>query len=308
MIYSRLKIGSKFVGVGGSFLSTVNPKIIMEFEVPTNDLNLSMTLRNGYKFDADIDWGDGTTEHIYQTGTNNSISHSYIDAGTKTITIHGKWEALKFGYSDNKIRKVLSFGHPKKTKLKYINFAESMLNELPSSNPNSSFKYIDDASESFGYYDKGFAGTKLTHVPVDLFNGCTLLTSIGQAFQDCSNLVSVDPTAFKGLINITNMFGVFSNSSLSSIPDDLFKYNTKLENVSYLFNKCENLLTLPSTLFSNNILISNFESTFYGCGDITSSTPEFWDNQLWPNVVSHSSCFMNSINITNFNDIPSDWK
>jgi len=88
MIFTRLKIGGRFIGTGGSFLITVDSTIKM---IPSNDLDLSILLLNGYKFDADIDWGDGLIEHINQTGSNNHISHTYIDSGTK---IKGKWEAL----------------------------------------------------------------------------------------------------------------------------------------------------------------------------------------------------------------------
>jgi hypothetical protein len=308
MIFSRLKIGNRFIGTGGSFLTTVDPKIKMVFEIPTNDLTLEITLRNGYNFDADIDWGDGLIEHVHQIGTNNNISHTYIDAGTRTIIIKGQWEALKFGYYDNKLRKVLDFGHPRVTKLKYINFAESTLNELPSSNPLSSFKNINDASESFGYYDKGFAYTKITHIPADLFKGCTLLTDIKQAFQGCDDLTTIDPSAFSGLVNITDMFALFDSCGLTTLPSDLFKFNANLDRVEMMFNSCSDLTALPSDLFANNINITNFSQTFQQCTTLSGNVPDFWNSLKWPNVVDHNQCFYRSENITNINDIPPDWK
>jgi len=312
MIFSRLKIGSGFVGLGGAFLTKDDFKIELEFEIPSNDLELSMLLLNGYEFDAIIDWGDGSSEYINQIGSNNSIGHTYIIFGIKRVSIRGKWEALKFGYNDNKIRKVISFGYPNVSKLKYINFTESALNELPPNNPNSSFKYIDDASESFGYYDKGFASTKITSIPADLFKGCTLLTDIKQCFQDCSELISVDSTAFKGLSNITNMFAIFSSSGILTIPQDLFKYYNNLENVDSMFNNCRNLTTISSTLFSNNTNINNFHQIFRFCDNLNGDVPEFWNSIFWPNVSNHEECFTECepggiSNITNWSSIPSDW-
>jgi hypothetical protein len=116
---------------------------------------------------------------------------------------------------------------------------------------------------------------------------------------------------------MVNGSNVFNSLNITSIPEDLFKYNTKLETLIYsftytnitsipenLFENCTSLISLrncfsstditsiPENLFINNTGITSFESTFAICTSLTGSSPKLWDNTIWSNVTVFTNCFI----------------
>jgi hypothetical protein len=55
--------------------------------------------------------------------------------------------------------------------------------------------------------------------------------------------------------------------NLTSIPDDLFRYNTSAWNFSYVFQNCSKITTIPADLFRYNTTSNtpNFSYAFNGC-------------------------------------------
>jgi hypothetical protein len=62
---------------------------------------------------------------------------------------------------------------------------------------------------------------------------------------------------------------------------------------------------VPSGLFTNNTSVTTFQRTFYLCTTITSAVPTLWVS--YPSV-THTQCFVNCTNASNYADIPTDWK
>ena len=56
---------------------------------------------------------------------------------------------------------------------------------------------------------------------------------------------------------------------ITSIPENLFKYNTELKNFSSVFDSCTGLTSIPENLFKNNINAKDFYNVFKGCTGLT---------------------------------------
>ena len=104
----------------------------------------------------------------------------------------------------------------------------------------------------------------------DDFDGWKYLNS---GFYGCSNLVSLGDTTIKpsGTGIGTDGFAFTFNGcdSLTSIPTDLFRYNTAVSTVGFYqtFYGCSSLTSIPTDLFRYNTAVSTegFYQTFYGC-------------------------------------------
>ena len=58
-------------------------------------------------------------------------------------------------------------------------------------------------------------------------------------------------------------------SSLTSIPLGLFDNNTQVTDFSYCFSYCDNLTSIPLGLFDNNTQVTDFSYCFYYCRNLT---------------------------------------
>jgi hypothetical protein len=63
---------------------------------------------------------------------------------------------------------------------------------------------------------------------------------------------------------------------LASIPVDLFRYNTLVADFSYCFYTNILLTSIPTSLFLYNTLATNFSYCFYGCPKLQLSTDIFY--------------------------------
>lgn len=64
------------------------------------------------------------------------------------------------------------------------------------------------------------------------------------------------------------MFSANSSGSLSEIPEELFKYNTKVTNFAWAFSYQKKITTVPADLFVNNTNVSSFKGTFFECSEL----------------------------------------
>ena len=171
-------------------------------------------------------------------------------------------------------------------------------------------------------------------------------TAMNNAFYGCSNLNELAEGGIKekngNPITIFNY--AFSHcTSLTSLPTDLFRYNTAVTDFSYTFINCTSLTTLPTDLFMYNTAVTTFNYTFNSCyklqlrSDIFGATPNFGTRvmnflscfnrnsftgtqgtapALWSATMNASSttttCFGGAGNsatsLNNYADIPAAWK
>jgi hypothetical protein len=80
-----------------------------------------------------------------------------------------------------------------------------------------------------------------------------------------------------------------SCSQLTSIPAELFRYNTQATDFSDCFNGCTKLISIPAGLFDNNSNVTNFSSCFRGCSKLVSIPVGLFNNNT--QAINFSWCF-----------------
>lgn len=190
--------------------------------------------------------------------------------------------------------------------------------------------------------------TSLTSIPENLFENCPDITSFDGSFSECTSLVTIPENLFENCSNIISFYGIFREcTSLTSIPENLFKNCTKvtlfeetfygckgittipenlfascthLESVGRTFYGC-NLKSIPIHLFDNNRRITRMYETFYGCSSLTGESPytiiddekvHLYERYKYPTefvtIEKDNRCFFNCNNLSDYNNIPDDWK
>ena len=111
-------------------------------------------------------------------------------------------------------------------------------------------------------------------------------------------------------------FGV--NNSIVSIPEGLFKNNVNVTNFEGTFYGCSGLTSIPEGLFKNNVNVTEFAGIFSNCPGLTSIPEGLFKNNV--NVKSFmglfAGCsslmsipeglFKNNVNVTIFNGVFND--
>lgn len=119
-------------------------------------------------------------------------------------------------------------------------------------------------------------------IPQDLFKNCTKLKNIN-AWVHCCYAIN----------------GELKNS--------LFENCTLLENTSYAFGG--NAITgLGSELFKTCTKLKDMSYTFSGCSGLTGSAPEIWTPEFPANPTSVQGCFGGCERLSNYAQIPDNWK
>ena len=119
-------------------------------------------------------------------------------------------------------------------------------------------------------------------------------------FYGCSNIVSIPSSAsmaagYEGLNEIVSFAGFMRNTSISTIPSDLFQYATRVSIFSDIFSYTT-ITAIPSGLFDNCGDATSFASAFNQCVSLSSYPLDLFDN--CPNVVNFSSTFRNCRSLT----------
>lgn len=76
---------------------------------------------------------------------------------------------------------------------------------------------------------------------------------------------------------------------LTSIPEDLFANNTDITSFNHCFDACYRLTSIPETLFANNTAVTNFEGCFGNCAGLTSIPANLFASNTA--VTSFNQCF-----------------
>jgi hypothetical protein len=236
-----------------------------------------------------IDWGDSTPNSglITSSSSVNRI-HTYVNAGTYTITISGFMPGFTVNNNSgirNLITELVQWGI---VGLRSINFFGCVnLTVIPGSNDLDLVGGYTGLNEvtSFANFMRG---TRITAIPADifdfsptgLFDNVTSATTFASCFFGCTALTSVPSNLFDTNINVVNFSGTFRNCrSLTNVLQ--FTFNTNV------------------TIFNN---LYNMSST---ANALTGTAPELWNRVPTP---SGTDAFNNCINLTNFAEIPLNFK
>ena len=177
-------------------------------------------------------------------------------------------------------------------------------------------------------------------IPVNLFSGLSTIISLDHTFGSCIKLTNTIPgLLFRDLINLQSVAGTFDGASLiSGLEDGLYDYSPLLNNVADAHRNQIGLTgAIPNNFFVKCPLVTTYFRTFGGTRNLimgnifdltklnivtafdgfiypenTSYSPTGTVQDIW-NYATHPSltksyAFMNTIGLTNYADIPNDWK
>ena len=154
-----------------------------------------------------------------------------------------------------------------------------------------------------------------------MFSNCSSLTAIpstftipasvtdcSQMFYGCSRLTAI-PSTFTIPASVTNCSRMFQScSKLTTIPETLTIPNS-VTDCSYMFQSCSSLMSDISNIWPDEWLKNdiNVRSMFDGCSKATGTVPA---DKLWNSgkTFDSSSCFANCTSLTNYDEIPAEWK
>lgn len=122
-----------------------------------------------------------------------------------------------------------------------------------------------------------FYNTQLKYLNKWFFRNCFELVTIENGFVN-TPIVSIPNEFFKYTTKLDWINTAFRNcDNLIELPSDLFKTCSNLRTIDDMFNDCTNLKTVPEDLFDNCQRIFQANRTFANCINITSNIPPLWN-------------------------------
>jgi surface protein len=217
------------------FVSTWNTNNINTVGDPTNQIILPLKTSGSYAFV--VDWGDGSTSVVTNTNMSTTATHVYGVSGIYTLTITGRILGWKMLSSESKkITEISQWGTLKAGALGFLNCENLLIN----------------ASDALD-----------------------LEANLGQMFQGCSSLVSLD-TSNWDTSSVTNLSAMFSGCS-SLVSLDTSNWNTSLvTNLSAVFSSCSSLVSLDASNWDTSS-VTNILFTFSGCSSLVNLNVSDWD-------------------------------
>lgn len=136
----------------------------------------------------------------------------------------------------------------------------------------------------------------IANIPEDLFKYKPTRKNMS-CFQSCSNITSVPSNLYKYNTGMTTLNNAFINCySITNIPEGLFKYNQNLTSIYGLFSNSQ-ITTIPENLFKNNTKATVFSGTFQGCSLIKTIPGNLFDNN--PDAKNFNNTFSSCSKLNN---------
>lgn len=124
----------------------------------------------------------------------------------------------------------------------------------------------------------GKDNTKLISIDTPLLNmGAVEADNI---FAFCTALTSVPSNLFKYNSKLISLESGFQATTLTTVPAGLFDPLENILHFKYLFRNCTNLSSLPSGLFAKNFKAYDFKFCFMGCKSLTLNSKIFISSDL----------------------------
>ncbi len=154
----------------------------------------------------------------------------------------------------------------------------------------------------------------------DMFKNCTVVEDFSQVFSYTA-ISSVPEKVFSYSSKVTDYLGVFMGcGDLESVPPSLFASNPNAAGFAYAFQDCESLESIPSNIFDSNLMIDDVEGTFDGCDCLECESPYTEVNgtkvhlyernsysDTFATIVFYDDCFSGCTSLTDYYSIPRSW-
>ena len=145
------------------------------------------------------------------------------------------------------------------------------------------------------------------HIGNNIYESDTLLTAVltpfpGMAansfekcFYGCNQLTSIPADLFRFNTQATSFFGTFCNcTSLTEIPANLFRSNGAAIDFQQCFQNCPELTTLPAGLFNYNTQAKYFSMCFQYCTKLATIPGDLFGSANTNNTATYfGNCFAN---------------
>lgn len=129
----------------------------------------------------------------------------------------------------------------------------------------------------------------------------------------CENIETIPDGLFINCKEVIHFEGVFANcKKIKNIPENLFESFSKVITFGSAFENCESLVSIPENLFQNCSGIDNsgywnhLRNVFSNCTSLRGEAPPIWER--WKDKDQTTGCFKNCTGLTNYNEIPDNWK
>lgn len=175
-----------------------------------------------------------------------------------------------------------------------------------------------------------FQESGLESIPGGLFKDNPDVEQFWATFNDCDGLKTLDAELFKHNKKVTSFYAVFAMcENLSSLPPGLLAYAEKCTNFERSFDRCVNLVLTPDIFIApaegitaenrfSQVSSVNFTQMFSNVVypnphhepiTVGGTAPDLWNYpSLQGKTVTKTECFSDRENLTNYADIPDDWK
>jgi surface protein len=224
--------------------TAVSEEFISSWKIPSDDLYLTLPLRDGYNYNFTVDWGDGETSKVLNFYDSNK-HHFYRKEGIYKIKIKGLVESWDLGSSSYRSRIV---GVDLFSDLGWINL-ESAFSGC------TNLEYFKQGSSKNVINMKAmFAmSRKIGLIDLSGFNTSNT-TNMEGVFYDTSNLNTLDLSSFN-TSNVTSMREMFRGAyGLKAL--DISNFNTSsVIRMGSMFYGAYNLKTLDLSNFDTSNVI-----------------------------------------------------
>ena len=254
-----------------------------------------------------INWGDGNISPLITASNSINRVHTYVSTGTYTITISGFMPG--FNVNNNAairtlITELVQWGI---VGLRTVNFYGcTNLTVIPGSNDLSGVGGYTGLNEILSF-SNFMNGTRITNIPSDLFDYSPKATIFASAFATIPTITTVPSGLFDNVPQSTSFASTFfACSGLTSVPSTLFDLNTNVTTFSGTFRNCRALTNVLQ--FTNNTNVTTFTNLYNMSSTtnaLTGTAPELWNRIPTP---SGTDAFNNCVNLTNFAEIPLNFK
>ena len=240
-----------------------------------------------------VDWGDGTTPQVIErtNTTSETYSHSYSNAGAKTVKITGRAN----GYSTAQNTGVLRFGNTSQIASidgclgaifptlggasgEQPRFSGTFAGSKITSIPENLFSGVTGAADYM--FAGAFVNTPITSIPAGLFSGITgAAESMFESAFQLTQITLIPAGLFSGITGATErMFAyTFAGTQITSIPENLFRGVTGAAESMFLDTfRGTQITSIPAGLFSGVTGAADgmFYGTFGECPNLTGYIPE----------------------------------
>ena len=290
-----------------------------------------------FKYNVNAYYFGGVFEKC--SGLTGSIPKDLFSSNVKAATVNSAFMYCS-GLTGN-IPEKLFYNNPRILSFAFtftgcVNLTGSIPEELFSNNTK-----VTNFSYTF-YLCENLNGA----IPEKLFYNNPEVTTFRDTFMACYNITEIPANIFSKNTKVQNFHGTFSAmKKVSEIPAGLFDNNTKVTDFSEVFHGDRQITQIPAGLFDNCPEVQDFAGAFKGCAYLTSVPANLFDNcqkvtnfgyskevennkylemgvfadcakltgkapELWKrtNVTSYQYAFKGCTQLSNYADIPNDWK